>query len=70
MTGPDKPIDGSDGVRELLGTFELGEFGGNGRPFQLPRADFKYFLSEFHSQSPIAARSSCGGRSVLKTSKP
>jgi 2-methylcitrate dehydratase len=42
-------------LRELLGTFELGEFGGNGRPFQLPRADFKYFLSEFHSQSPITA---------------
>jgi 2-methylcitrate dehydratase len=55
MTGPDKPIDGSDGVRELLGTFDIGEFGGNGRPFQLPRADFKYFLSEFHSQSPITA---------------
>jgi 2-methylcitrate dehydratase len=55
MTGPDKPIDGSDGVAELLGTFELGEFGGNGHPFQLPRADFKYFLSEFHSQSPITA---------------
>jgi 2-methylcitrate dehydratase len=55
MTGPDQPIDGSDGVQELLGTFELGEFGGNGRPFQLPRADFKYFLSEFHSQSPITA---------------
>jgi 2-methylcitrate dehydratase len=55
MTGPDKPIDGSDGVRELLGTFELGEFAGNGRPFQLPCADFKYFLSEFHSQSPITA---------------
>jgi 2-methylcitrate dehydratase len=55
MTGPDKAIDGSDGLRELLGTFELGEFGGNGRPFQLPRADFKYFLSEFHSQSPITA---------------
>jgi 2-methylcitrate dehydratase len=55
MTGPDKAIDGSDGLRELLGTFEIGEFGGMGRPFQLPRADFKYFLSEFHSQSPITA---------------
>jgi 2-methylcitrate dehydratase len=55
MTGPDKAIDGADGLRELLGKFELGEFGGNGRPFQLPRADFKYFLSEFHSQSPITA---------------
>jgi 2-methylcitrate dehydratase len=55
MTGPDKAVDGSDGLRELLGSFELGEFGGNGRPFQLPRADFKYFLSEFHSQSPITA---------------
>jgi 2-methylcitrate dehydratase len=55
MTGPDKAIDGSHGVRELLGKFELGEFGGNGRPFQLPRADLKYFLTEFHSQSPITA---------------
>jgi len=32
-----------------------GEFGGDGRPFQLPRADLKYFLTEFHSQSPITA---------------
>ena len=55
MTGPDKAIEGSHGVRELLGNFELGEFGGDGRPFQLPRADLKYFLTEFHSQSPITA---------------
>jgi 2-methylcitrate dehydratase len=55
MTGPDKALDGSHGVRELLGKFELGAFGGNGRPFQLPRADLKYFLTEFHSQSPITA---------------
>jgi 2-methylcitrate dehydratase len=55
MTGPDQAIDGSHGLRELLGNFELGEFGGNGRPYQLPRSDLKYFLTEFHSQSPIAA---------------
>src|SRR6266436_5940070 len=55
MTGPDQAIDGSHGLRELLGNFELGEFGGNGRPYQLPRSDLKYFLTEFHSQSPITA---------------
>jgi 2-methylcitrate dehydratase len=55
MTGPDKAIDGSHGVRELLGKFELGEFGGSGRPFELPRADLKCFVTEFHSQAPIAA---------------
>jgi len=42
-------------VRELLGNFELGEFGGGARPFALQRADLKYFLTEFHSQSPITA---------------
>jgi 2-methylcitrate dehydratase len=55
MTGPDKAIDGSHGLRELLGNFELDEFGSSGRPFELPRSDLKYFLTEFHSQSPIAA---------------
>lgn len=55
MTGPDNAIDGSHGVRELLGNFELGEFGGGGRPFELQRSDLKYFLTEFHSQSPITA---------------
>jgi 2-methylcitrate dehydratase len=55
MTGPDKAIDGSHGVRELLGAFELGEFGGGGRAFALQRSDLKYFLTEFHSQSPITA---------------
>lgn len=55
MTGPDKAIDGAHGLRELLGSFELSEFGGDGRPFQLPRSDLKYFLTEFHSQSPITA---------------
>jgi 2-methylcitrate dehydratase len=55
MTGPDKAIDGPHGLRELIGNFELGQFGGNGLPFQLPRSDLKYFLTEFHSQSPIIA---------------
>jgi hypothetical protein len=31
MTGPDKAIDVSHGVRELLGNLELGEFGGEGQ---------------------------------------
>jgi 2-methylcitrate dehydratase len=55
MTGPEKAIDGSHGVRELLGHFELGEFGGSGQPFELTRADLKCFVTEFHSQAPITA---------------
>jgi 2-methylcitrate dehydratase len=55
MTGPDKAIDGSHGLRELLGDFELGQFGACGWSFELLRSDLKYFLSEFHSQSPITA---------------
>jgi len=55
MTGPDKAIDGSHGLRELLGDFELGQFSARGRSFELLRSDLKYFLSEFHSQSPITA---------------
>ena len=55
LTGPEEAIDGSHGVRDLLGNFELGAFGGNGRPFQLQRSDLRYFLAEFHSQAPITA---------------
>ena len=55
MTGPEQAIEGSHGLRELVGKFELTPFGGNGRPFRIAEANLKYFLSEYHSQSPITA---------------
>jgi len=55
MTGPDQAIEGSDGLRQLLGKFELTPFAGEGRPFRITQASMKYFLSEYHSQAPITA---------------
>ena len=55
MTGPDQAIEGSHGLRELLGKFELGPFAGDGRPFRVTESHLKFFLSEYHSQAPITA---------------
>ena len=55
MTGPDKAIEGSHGLRELLGKFELGELAPPGGELSITRSNLKFFLSEYHSQSPITA---------------
>ena len=55
MTGPDQIVEGVDGLRELVGAFELTPFAGDGRPFRITEANMKYFLSEYHAQSPITA---------------
>ncbi len=55
MTGPDQAIEGSHGLRELVGSFEFPPLPGPGRPFKLPQAQMKYFLSESHSHAPITA---------------
>lgn len=55
MTGPDEAIEGSHGLRELVGTFDLGELAGAGGTFKLTQSNIKFFLSEYHSQSPITA---------------
>ena len=55
MTGPDQAIEGSHGLRELLGKFELGPFAGDRRPFRVTESHLKFFLSEYHSQAPIMA---------------
>jgi 2-methylcitrate dehydratase len=55
MTGPDKPFEGGHGLRELVGEFELGPFGGGARPWAITQANLKSFLSEYHSQAPITA---------------
>ena len=54
MTGPDRVIEGGHGLRELVGKFELPEFAGGERPYAITQANIKYFLSEYHSQAPIA----------------
>ena len=54
MTGPEKPVEGAHGMRELLGEFELAPFATNG-PFHITDASLKYYLAVGHSQSPITA---------------
>ena len=55
MTGPEKPIEDERGLWGLVGRFELGPFGGRSHRYAVTRSSLKYFLSEYHSQSPIAA---------------
>ncbi|MGH8617595.1 MAG: MmgE/PrpD family protein [Burkholderiales bacterium] len=53
MTGPEKPVEDERGLIGLVGKFDLAPFGGNGRPHRITHSSLKYFLSEYHSQSPI-----------------
>lgn len=55
LTGPENAIEGSDGLRELVGKFELGELAAPGGTYKVTQSNIKYFLSEYHSQNPIAA---------------
>ena len=55
MTGPDNAIEGSHGLRELVGKFELGELASAQGEFAITRSNLKFFLSEYHSQAPITA---------------
>ena len=55
MTGPNNALDGSHGLGELLGKFELGPLTEPGSgDFWITQSSLKYFLSEYHSQNPIA----------------
>lgn len=53
MTGPENAIEGSDGLRQLVGKFALGELAKESGTFAVTRSNLKYFLSEYHSQAPI-----------------
>ena len=55
MTGPENAINGPDGLRELVGSFDLGELSERNGQFKVTQSNLKYFLSEYHSQSPITA---------------
>lgn len=54
LTGPENAIEGSHGLRELVGKFELGPLAKKGETFAIENSNLKFFLSEYHSQSPIA----------------
>jgi len=55
MTGPENAIEGSDGLRQLMGSFELGPMSQPGDPYKVTQSNIKFFLSEYHSQlrSPL-----------------
>ncbi len=53
MTGPEKPIEDERGLFGLVGEFKLAPFGDMQHPYAVTRSSLKYFLSEYHSQSPI-----------------
>lgn len=53
MTGPEKPVEDERGLIGLVGKFDLAPFGGKDRPHRITHSSLKYFLSEYHSQSPI-----------------
>jgi 2-methylcitrate dehydratase len=55
MTGPDHAIEGVHGLWHVSGKFDIAPFPGGDRPFRIVLANLKYFLSEYHSQAPIAA---------------
>ena len=53
MTGPEKPIEDERGLFGLTGPFELAPFGDQQHRYAVTKSSLKYFLSEYHSQSPI-----------------
>ena len=55
MTAPDHPIDGKHGLWHMAGEFELAAFPSPGGSYKIVEASMKYYLSEFHSLSPITA---------------
>jgi 2-methylcitrate dehydratase len=53
MTGPDKPFEGALGLQHLLGPVDPGRLGR--APLAIVDADMKQYVTEYHSQGPLAA---------------
>jgi 2-methylcitrate dehydratase len=51
MTGPERPVEGSLGLGELVG--DRGLAFTDDQPFRILQADMKFFVTEFHSIAPI-----------------
>lgn len=55
MTGPETAVEGTHGLREIVGGFTLAPFPAAPGPFRILQADMKFFLVEYHAQGPILA---------------
>jgi 2-methylcitrate dehydratase len=53
MTGPEKALEGALGLHQLLGPIDPGLLGRS--PLAVVAADMKFFVTEYHSQGPLAA---------------
>jgi 2-methylcitrate dehydratase len=53
MTGPGKPFEGALGLRDLVGAVDVTHLGR--APLAIMAADMKFFITEYHSQGPLAA---------------
>jgi 2-methylcitrate dehydratase len=59
MTGPEQPFEGALGLRDLVGPVEVARLGQS--PLAIVAADMKFYVTEYHSQGPLAAALSCAG---------
>ena len=59
MTGPDKPFEGALGLQHLVGPVDPGLIGR--APLAIVSADMKFYVTEYHSQGPLAAALSLAG---------
>ena len=53
MTGPEKPFEGALGLHHLMGPVDPGFLGCI--PLAIVSADMKFYVTEYHSQGPLAA---------------
>ncbi len=59
MTGPEKPFEGALGLHHLMGPVDAGHLGR--APLAIVAADMKFYVTEYHSQGPLAAALSLAG---------
>jgi 2-methylcitrate dehydratase len=65
MTGPEQPFEGALGLRDLVGPIDATRLGR--APLAILTADMKFFVTEYHSQGPLAAALSLAGDLDLDT---
>jgi 2-methylcitrate dehydratase len=59
MTGPEQPFEGALGLRDLVGRVDVAGLGCS--PLAIMTADMKFFITEYHSQGPLAVARSLAG---------
>jgi 2-methylcitrate dehydratase len=55
LTGPDAPFEGTHGLFELTGGFELGPLADTSGTFRILQTDMKSLVTEYHTQGPVGA---------------